>query len=300
MVSMSSGRITDINPAAALLLGGQRGDLVGSAIAQEFEGRRRGEFLESMTNLAVAESSAPIELIARRSQKRIFVTPTVFRAAGERILLCQLDTMERGQAGTDELADNLARLYHEGVDGIVFSDAEGNIRGANEAFLNLTDTANIAAVRGRSLTDFLARGAVDLRMLLDNVKRTGQLRLYATRLTTDFMGQIAVEISATWLNDRPNPVLVLVVRDASRAETLRRPAFGQPEEGVRNVMELVGSSTLKDIVAETTDVIEKMCIETALELTRNNRVAAADMLSLSRQSLYVKLRKYGLLNKDGD
>ena len=300
MVSMSSGRITDINPAAALLLGGQRGDLVGSAIAQEFEGRRRGEFLESMTNLAVAESSAPIELIARRSQKRIFVTPTVFRAAGERILLCQLDTMERGQAGTDELADNLARLYHEGVDGIVFSDAEGNIRGANEAFLNLTDTANIAAVRGRSLTDFLARGAVDLRMLLDNVKRTGQLRLYATRLTTDFMGQIAVEISATWLNDRPNPVLVLVVRDASRAETLRRPAFGQPEEGVRNVMELVGSSTLKDIVAETTDVIEKMCIETALELTRNNRVAAADMLSLSRQSLYVKLCKYGLLNKDGD
>ena len=196
---MSSGRITDINPAAALLLGGVRADLIGTAVAQEFEGRRRGEFLESLANLAVTEASGPIELIARRSQKRDFITPTVFRAAGERILLCQLDTMERGQAGTDELADNLARLYHEGVDGIVFSDAEGNIRGANEAFLNLTDTANIAAVRGRSLTDFLARGAVDLRMLLDNVKRTGQLRLYATRLTTDFMGQIAVEISATWL-----------------------------------------------------------------------------------------------------
>ena len=73
-----------------------------------------------------------------------------------------------------------------------------------------------------------------------------------------------------------------------------------PDDGARSVMELVGSSTLKDIVAETTDVIEKMCIETALELTRNNRVAAADMLGLSRQSLYVKLRKYGLLNKDGD
>ena len=300
MVSMSTGRISDINPAAAQLLGGQRAELIGSAIAQEFEGRRRGEFLESLANLAVAESTAPIELVARRSQKRVFLTPTVFRAAGERVLLCQIDTSESGQSGSDELADNLARLYHEGVDGIVFTDGDGNIRAANEAFLNLTDTANIAAVRGRSLTDFLARGAVDLRVLLDNVKRTGQLRLYATRLTTDFMGQIAVEISATWLNDRPNPVLVLVVRDASRAETLRRPAFGQPDDGVRNVMELVGSSTLKDIVAETTDVIEKMCIETALELTRNNRVAAAEMLSLSRQSLYVKLRKYGLLNKDGE
>jgi transcriptional regulator PpsR len=300
MVSMSTGRIADINPAAAQLLGGQRSELVGAAIAQEFEGRRRGEFLESLANLAVTESSGPIELIARRSQKRVFISPTVFRAAGERVLLCQLDTSEGGQAASDELADNMARLYHEGVDGIVFTDGDGNIRAANEAFLNLTDTANIAAVRGRSLTDFLARGAVDLRVLLDNVKRTGQLRLYATRLTTDFMGQIAVEISATWLNDRPNPILALVVRDASRAETLRRPAFGQPDEGVRNVMELVGSSTLKDIVAETTDVIEKMCIETALELTRNNRVAAAEMLSLSRQSLYVKLRKYGLLNKDGE
>lgn len=300
MVSMSNGRIADINPAAAQILGGQRAELVGSAIAQEFEGRRRGEFLESLANLAVAESTAPIELIARRSQRRVYLTPTVFRAAGERVLLCQIDTSEGGQSGSDELADNLARLYHEGVDGIVFTDGDGNIRAANEAFLNLTDTANIAAVRGRSLTDFLARGAVDLRVLLDNVKRTGQLRLYATRLTTDFMGQIAVEISATWLNDRPNPILALVVRDASRAETLRRPAFGQPDDGVRNVMELVGSSTLKDIVAETTDVIEKMCIETALELTRNNRVAAAEMLSLSRQSLYVKLRKYGLLNKDGE
>jgi len=300
MVSMGTGRITDLNPAAAVLLGGARADLVGAAIAQEFEGRRRGEFLESMSNLAVAERNAPIELTARRSQKRIFVTPTVFRAAGERILLCQLDTAQAGTTPTDELAGNLSRLYHEGVDGIVFCDADGNIRAANEAFLNLTDTANMAAIKGRSMADFLARGAVDLRVLIDNVKRTGQLRIYATRLTTDFMGQIAVEISATWLNDRPNPVLVLVVRDSSRADTMRRPPLGQHDDGVRNVMELVGSSTLKDIVAETTDVIEKMCIETALELTRNNRVAAAEMLSLSRQSLYVKLRKYGLINKDGE
>ena len=86
--------------------------------------------------------------------------------------------------------------------------------------------ASIAAVRGRSIADYLVRGAVDLRVLLDNVKRTGQLRLYATRLTTDFPGQIAVEISASWLNDRPNPVLVLVVRDASRAEFAAPPGGG--------------------------------------------------------------------------
>lgn len=300
IVSMSTGRIADLNLAAAALLGGTRAEMIGAAIAQEFEGRRRGEFLESMANLAVAESGGPIELSARRSQKRLLVTPTMFRAAGERLLMCQIDAAENASPQGDDLTENLARLYQEGVDGIVFADAEGTIVSANEAFLNLTDSANTAAVRGRSLSDFLARGAVDLRVLLDNVKRTGQLRLYATRLTTDFSGQTAVELSASWLNDRPNPVLALVVRDVSRADTLRRPSGVPNDEGMRNVMELVGSSTLKDIVAETTDVIEKMCIETALELTRNNRVAAADMLSLSRQSLYVKLRKYGLLNKDGD
>ena len=300
IVSMSTGRIADLNAAAAALLGASRSEMLGAAIAQEFEGRRRGEFLESMANLAVAESGGPIELSARRSQRRLSVTPTMFRAAGERLLLCQLDAADTVAQQNDELSENLIRLYNEGVDGIVFADAEGTICAANEAFLNLTDSPNMASVRGKSIADYLARGAVDMRVLLDNVKRTGQLRLYATRLTTDFSGQIAVEISASWLNDRPNPMLVMVVRDSSRADALRRPAGNPHDDGVRNVMELVGSSTLKDIVAETTDVIEKMCIETALELTRNNRVAAAEMLSLSRQSLYVKLRKYGLLNKDGD
>lgn len=300
LVSMSTGRISDLNPAAALLMGGTRAELVGTAVAQEFDGRRRGEFLDSLANSAAVDAISPVEVTARRSQRRVLVTPKLFRAAGERILLCLIDPADKVASPSDELGENLQRLYHEGVDGIVFADAEGTIRAANEAFLNLTDASGIAAVRGRSLADYLVRGAVDLRVLLDNVRRTGQIRLYATRLTTDFSGQIAVELSASWLNDRPNPVLVLVVRDASRAETLRRAGGGMPDDGARSVMELVGSSTLKDIVAETTDVIEKMCIETALELTRNNRVAAADMLGLSRQSLYVKLRKFGLLNRDGD
>jgi transcriptional regulator PpsR len=277
-----------------------RAELVGAAVAQEFDGRRRGEFIEALASAAAAGVAAPLEVTARRSQRRVLVSPRLFRAAGERILLCLVDPADRKPSPGDELAENLQRLYHEGADGIVFADAEGVIRAANEAFLNLTDASGIAAVRGRSIADFLVRGQVDLRVLLDNVKRTGQLRLYATRLTTDFSGQIAVELSASWLNDRPNPILVMVVRDASRADSLRRSGNGLADDGARSVMELVGSSTLKDIVAETTDVIEKMCIETALELTRNNRVAAADMLGLSRQSLYVKLRKYGLLNKDGD
>jgi transcriptional regulator PpsR len=300
VVSMTTGRIVDLNLAAAVMLGGSRQDMVGAAIAQEFEGRRRGEFLESMASLAIADSSAPLELQARRSHKKLMVIPTVFRAAGERLLMCRLELADAGDAQRDELTENLFGLFHEGADGVVFADLDGVIRSANEAFLNLTDAANLAAVKGRSFGEFLARGAVDLRVLTDNAKRVGQMRMYATKVNTAYDGQISVEISATYLNDRPAPFFVFVVRDTSRAEALRRPGLNVSEDGGRSIMELVGSSTLKDIVAETTDVVEKMCIETAVELTRNNRVAAAEMLGLSRQSLYVKLRKYGLVGNDSE
>jgi DNA-binding NtrC family response regulator len=60
------------------------------------------------------------------------------------------------------------------------------------------------------------------------------------------------------------------------------------------VAELIGRMSLKDLVRETTDVIERLCIETALELTGDNRASAAELLGLSRQSLYVKLRRFGL------
>jgi len=125
------------------------------------------------------------------------------------------------------------------------------------------------------------------------------MRMFATKLAGEYGAQVSVEISATYLSDQSAPCLVFVIRDASRMEGVRKPGVAVSDDAMRSVMELVGSATLKDIVAETTDVVEKMCIETAVELTRNNRVAAAEMLGLSRQSLYVKLRKYGLLSRDG-
>ena len=69
---------------------------------------------------------------------------------------------------------------------------------------------------------------------------------------------------------------------------------------MEQLTELVGRVSLKELVRETTDVIERLCIEAALELTRDNRASAAEMLGLSRQSLYVKLRRYGLGDLESD
>jgi transcriptional regulator PpsR len=300
LMSMSSGRVADLNTAAAVLLGGSRQDFLNSTLSQEFEGRKRGEFLETLSHIASADSVRPIELVARRSQRLLRIVPKLFRAAGDRMLLCRLESPDGDTSGPRDTVINLERLFNEGVDSMLFLDEEGIITAANESFLKLTDSGNITQVRGRSFADFLARGSVDLRVLLDNAKRARQLRMYATRLLNEFNGQIAVEVSATYLNDKPKPGFGIILRDTSRSEMLRRPGFTGGEDGMRSVMELVGSSTLKDIVAETADVVEKMCIQTAVDLTRNNRAAAAEMLGLSRQSLYVKLRKFGMISKDED
>jgi DNA-binding NtrC family response regulator len=69
---------------------------------------------------------------------------------------------------------------------------------------------------------------------------------------------------------------------------------------LEQLAELVGRVSLKELVRESTDVIERMCIEAALELTGDNRASAAELLGVSRQSFYMKLRRYGLGDLSAD
>ncbi len=68
---------------------------------------------------------------------------------------------------------------------------------------------------------------------------------------------------------------------------------------IEQLTELVGRVPLRDLVRQSTDLVERLCIETALRKTRDNRASAAELLGLSRQSLYSKLRRHGLMGHDG-
>lgn len=302
LVDVASGRIVDVNSMGAQVLGTGAEALTGAAFTQEFEGRRRGEFIEGLVAAAGNEASQAVPVQTRRTQAEVVLHPLVFRAAGDRTLLCRIEAAGSTETVAAELAQVLSALYRDGADAIVFTDANGIIRSANDAFLSLCDAGQMTDVRGKSLGEYLSRGSVDLKVLIDNATRNKKMRLYSTRLEGAFGSQLSVEMSATHLNSGGTRGFAFVVRDTSRIEVVREPANAAPatmsDDAMRNVMDLVGSAPLKDIVSATTDVVEKMCIETAVELTDNNRVAAAEMLGLSRQSLYVKLRKYGLLAKN--
>lgn len=301
-VSAQTGRIEDANEKAAALLGLKTDSLTGATFASLFTDRSGAELTESLMNATLSEDADPVSAHASRTRQTILIRPVVFRAAGQRVLMCRLQGAESVKAQPDGSARHAAALFRATSDAIVFLDPRGVMLSVNDAFLDIVGAAHLSDAVGAPLSDFMARGQIDMSMLLDNATKAGQVRAYATRLVNDLGARVPVEVSATRLEDPENPAIALILRDVSRLEAVRKTDDGTgsslPDPG-RNVMDLVGSASLKEIVAETTDVVEKMCIETAVNLTGNNRVAAAEMLGLSRQSLYVKLRKFGLLSKEG-
>jgi hypothetical protein len=57
---------------------------------------------------------------------------------------------------------------------------------------------------------------------------------------------------------------------------------------------LLRQGSMKDLVEQTRDAIERRCVEAALRLTGNNRAAAAKILGISRQALYLKLERFSI------
>jgi transcriptional regulator PpsR len=132
---------------------------------------------------------------------------------------------------------------------------------------------------------------VDLNVLLSNLRQRGTVRLFATTMRGELGTASAVEISAVAvMNGQPSYGF------AARNVTRRLPGERGRElpRSMEQLTELIGRVSLKELVREATDVVERMCIEAALELTGDNRASAAEMLGVSRQSLYVKLHRYGI------
>jgi transcriptional regulator PpsR len=215
-INATSGRIADLNRNAAKLLGASRDDLMGGAVAQIFDGRRKGELLETLHNLAISDSFAPMELMVRASKLTLSVQPSLFRAAGEKLLLCRLESTDAGSRIGDAFAEDLQSFMRRAL-------MQLSLRMRQVSFAPLTIASNSCGCRsyhkceGRQISDFLVRGGVDQKVLLENAARTGQMRMYATKLVGDYDGSRAVEISATYLADTTNPSFVFVIRDTSRA-----------------------------------------------------------------------------------
>lgn len=183
-------------------------------------------------------------------------------------------------------------------DAVVVTESDGTIISANSAFLEMSQLPSIDHAIGEAIDRWLGRPGVDTAVLMVNLAERGTVNLFSTILRSDFGTVRSVEVSATVLPDVGPQRFAFTIRDVGLRLTDSGTKTNLAKSSVENLTELVGRVPLKEIVRETSDLIERMCIETALEMTNDNRASAAEMLGLSRQSLYVKMRRFNIGDLD--
>lgn len=294
IVDAASLKIVEANPAAATLLDDSLRRLVGRNLADCFEAQSRAGLQGMLDRARTARQAEDTQVIVAGVGRETTVSASLFRQDSTSLFLVRVapPQPEPDTSAAPTRRSVLAAL-ERAPDALAVTDPAGRILYVNASFVSMTQMDSAEQVVGEPLDRWLGRAGVDLGVLIATLRQNDAVRLFPTVMRGRFGGETTVEISATAVPGE-NPCLGFTLRDVGR----RLPVEGRSTQGLQRTVghltELVGRVPLKDIVGETTDMIEQLCIEAALQLTRDNRAAAAEMLGLSRQSLYVKLRRYGL------
>ncbi len=289
-------KVIEANPAANQLFADVTRKLIGTTFPAGLNERGTDVVQSMLATLRAAGKADDIRVHMLGDEVELTITGSMFRQESGSMLFLRMTRVVADAGLPAGLGGHsmLSKLMQGSPDCMVVTDIEGSIVSANESFIELVQVPSEKQVRGESLGRWLGRTGVEMNVLISTLRQRGSVRLFPTTVRSDQGTASDVEISATMVVEGEQSFLGFAIRDVSRRLANDARAAKELPRSVGQLSELVGRVPMKDIVGETTDLIEQLCIEAALELTRDNRAAAAEMLGLSRQSLYVKLRRYGL------
>lgn len=293
-------KVVEINPAAAQLVGTTNGAAIGTPFSRLLD---RESIDGAATHLAQAEAAGQAGAILVRLKhefREVMLSASPFRQEWGVHLLVRLSPTRAEPEAQSDAQRALLEVLERLPDAFVAADEDLRILAVNSAFLDLAQLPTPMVARGRPLSEFLGRPGVDLNVLVGNLRQFGSVRSFSTVLRNQFDGLEDVDVSAVWAADSDPPCLGFSIRVDRRRPAAVASRSRELPRSVEQLTDLVGRVSLKEIVRETADIIERLCIEAALELSRNNRASAAEILGLSRQSLYSKLHRYGLVDLDID
>ena len=293
----ASEKVIDANPQAKQVLQDSRRKLEGTTFSQIFGKPVRDDVKLLLERVRTTGRTEDLPLKALNGQKDYQLRASLFRQGNEGYFLIRISPrsdadLEAKEGGS--VRSQVMEVVENCPDAFVVTEPDGRILTANRAFLDMTQVATGGQLEGEPLSRWLGRSGVDLNLLLASLKENGTVKNFSSIIQSQFGLDTEVEISAISVTDDKRPCLGFVMRDISQRIDGQTVAPGQIPRNPEELTELVGRTSLKNIIRETTDVIERLCIEAALRLTGDNRALAAEMLGLSRQSLYVKLRRHGI------
>ena len=289
--------VLEANPAALSLVAANRSNLSGKPVRDLLKKQDRDRFGDAMGE--ARHSGEPVAVTGLQSASGTVVDANLraYRENGSTNLIITLrENINAEQAaprtsGHPESGD----IDLEGLpEAAVVTDTGGIIKSANTLFLDQIHAPTQHQVLGRSASNWLGKSAVEFNVLLARIVNEKMISGFASAVT-DWLGETRNVSLSGRFNEKAQTVQLLLIPVATSPEklALQPPATQEQAEGFAS---LVGKVPLKQLIRESLDVVEKICIEAALDQTNNNRASAAEMLGLSRQSLYIKLRRHGLEN----
>jgi transcriptional regulator PpsR len=289
-------KVADANPAARHLFGDPSKGVLGRSFLDIFDDDTKPAVAGLLTLVRTAGRAEDVRGRLAESGREVVVAASLFRQEAASLLLVRLPAVAVPALAAEEpkVKTKLLQVVESAPDGFVVTNADGRILTANAAFLDMAQLPSEELARGEPLERWLGRPGVDLDVLMANLRQRGTIRLFATTLRGEYGETSEVEISGVSVVNGGQPCLGFAIRNIDRRLSPAAATAREMPRSVEQLTELIGRVSLKDLVREATDMIERLCIESALELTGDNRASAAEMLGLSRQSLYVKLRRYGL------
>ncbi len=295
IVDAETRRIREANPAAHDLLDAADGSLVGNQVNAIVDPAHRDDLVAHLGAAEAADDIAPItvRLASRRGDATI--SARLFRQARQPMLIVRVETVQ-GVASANRYDSTLGEVVERMPDAFVLVDRELTILTANAAFVELTEMPSVERVVGVRLGSWLGRPGIDLELIVAQLREHGSVRNVATILRGTAGAQAEIEVSGVVAPMAGADCYGFTIRHVGRR--LRQPSIVATDtpRSVEQLTELVGRMSLKEIVRESTDLIERLCIEAALAYTSDNRASAAEVLGVSRQSLYSKLHRHGLGN----
>lgn len=298
----STLKIVEANPAAVEMLANGSRRIVGRLLTDVISAKDTRAVESLVASVRALPRADDIEVRLANAPRLIRLSASLFQQEQQAFLLVRLRPVAVAGTGDAPRRDSpslaLGVLGHL-PEGLVVLDTDRRILTANPAFVELVELATEEQVRGQPIDRWLGRVDVDVDILFASLREHGSVRRFSTAIRGEYGGRENVEISAVVVEQGAIPCTALSIRKAMREQISAGQGGQAMLRSIDQLTELVGRMPLKELVRETTDIIERMCIEAALQLTGDNRASAAEMLGLSRQSLYVKLRRYGLGELDG-